>query len=88
MQLNQVGFYAGSIHYQTKVNMEKAYETIYQNSDVSEGERLRHNPIRNRAFSVFNGRCTRLTLKGHCHVIWQLNKKLESVFASIDAKII
>ena len=45
------------MHYQIKVNMVKAYETVSQNSDASEGERnkgLRHNPIRNRAFSVFN----------------------------------
>ena len=24
------------------------------------------------------------TLKGHCHAIWQLKKKLEGVFASIE----
>ena len=23
-------------------------------------------------------------LKGHCHAIWQLNKKLQGVFASIE----
>ena len=67
MQLNRVQFYAGSMHYQIKVKMVKAFETISQNSDASEGEGnkgLKHNPLRTRAFPGFNGhkRCARLTL--------------------------
>ena len=57
MQLNRVVYFAGSMRYQVKVNMVKAYETISRNNDVNEDEgnkELRHNPIRNRAFSVFN----------------------------------
>ena len=47
--------------------MIKAFETISQNSDASEGEGnkgLKHNLIRTRAFSGFNGhkRCARLKL--------------------------
>ena len=26
------------------------------------------------------------SLKGHCHAIWQLYKKLEGIFASIESK--
>ena len=29
-------------------------------------------------------RVWRCNLKGHCHAIWQLNKKLEGVFASTE----
>ena len=57
MQLNRVESYAGIMLYQIKVNMVKAYENISRNIDASEGEGnkgLRHNPIRNRAFLVFN----------------------------------
>ena len=56
---------------------------------------LKRNPIGNRAISGFNGQKSFIkyitvpfafskSLKRHCHDIWQLYKKPESVFALVE----
>ena len=56
---------------------------------------LKRNPIGNRAISGFKGQKSFIkyitvpfafskSFKGHCHDIWQLYKKPESVFASVQ----